>query len=313
MVGLANWEWTLSSLQTGIFHCQLSLGSWEFEGIDVLVTLYVCYVIGLVPYYFTLPVGHLTKCRRVWGLVFGRRGVDHADKVAIRALLLKGYYIPLMSVWTLAHLSRILRIETDYPYTMILAFMLHFMFLLDVAVFCFSYCVEHPKLGNEIKSVDPTLLGWLVALVCYPPLRQITTNLLEENPGAPDFEPAFLCRLCLIAWIVLFVIYVWATVALGPRASNLTNRGIVSSGPYRWIRHPAYAGKNIAWWLGAGSLAATTWRESPLAAMSIIGVTICWTTIYYLRAITEERHLIQDPDYVAYCEQTPYRFVPGLI
>ena len=49
-------------------------------------------------------------------------------------------------------------------------------------------------------------------------------------------------------------VYAWATLALGLRASNLTNRGIVTTGPYRWLRHPAYVAKNLSWWIGATPL-----------------------------------------------------------
>ena len=31
------------------------------------------------------------------------------------------------------------------------------------------------------------------------------------------------------------------------RFSNLTHRGIITSGPYRFTKHPSYVSKNIAW------------------------------------------------------------------
>jgi protein-S-isoprenylcysteine O-methyltransferase Ste14 len=37
-----------------------------------------------------------------------------------------------------------------------------------------------------------------------------------------------------------------------------------------------------------------------------------WNCVYFMRAMTEERHLLQDPDYHAYCKKVPYRFVPGI-
>src|SRR3546814_20885855 len=49
-------------------------------------------------------------------------------------------------------------------------------------------------------------------------------------------------------WLVLLTaIYAWATVAFGLRFSNLTHRGILTHGPYRWTRHPAYLSKNLFW------------------------------------------------------------------
>ena len=49
-----------------------------------------------------------------------------------------------------------------------------------------------------------------------------------------------------------------------------------------------------------------------IAFLQIVGL-VMMTWVYYLRAITEERHLGVDPEYVAYCKQVPYRFIPGVI
>ena len=37
-----------------------------------------------------------------------------------------------------------------------------------------------------------------------------------------------------------------------------------------------------------------------------------WAFIYYMRALTEERHLLKDPEYQAYTEKVKYKFIPGL-
>ena len=37
-----------------------------------------------------------------------------------------------------------------------------------------------------------------------------------------------------------------------------------------------------------------------------------WTIIYYFRAVTEERHLGQDPEYVEYCKKVKWKFIPGV-
>ena len=54
-----------------------------------------------------------------------------------------------------------------------------------------------------------------------------------------------------ITLLLAMTVFAWSSVALGFKASNLTNRGIVSRGPYAFVRHPAYAAKNLAWWIGA--------------------------------------------------------------
>ena len=35
-----------------------------------------------------------------------------------------------------------------------------------------------------------------------------------------------------------------------------------------------------------------------------------WSIIYYLRAITEELHLMANPEYIQYCKKTKYMFIP---
>ena len=51
--------------------------------------------------------------------------------------------------------------------------------------------------------------------------------------------------------VILTGIYAAATVAFGLRFSNLTHRGILTHGPYRWSKHPAYLAKNAYWWLAS--------------------------------------------------------------
>jgi protein-S-isoprenylcysteine O-methyltransferase Ste14 len=45
---------------------------------------------------------------------------------------------------------------------------------------------------------------------------------------------------------------------------------------------------------------------------TIVWGFIGWGTIYFLRALTEEKFLMRDPDYVAYCRKVKYRFIPGI-
>ncbi|MBK6974164.1 MAG: DUF1295 domain-containing protein [Sterolibacteriaceae bacterium] len=97
--------------------------------------------------------------------------------------------------------------------------------------------------------------------------------------------------------LLLTGVYVWATVIFGGRFSNLTHRGIITSGPYRYTKHPAYIAKNISWWLVAVPFVVT---ESLAVSLKQCLLLLMVNGIYYLRAKTEERHLSRDPDYVRY-------------
>ena len=80
------------------------------------------------------------------------------------------------------------------------------------------------------------------------------------------------------------------------------NRGIVSSGLYRFVRHPIYLGYLVT---HAAYVAAnpTVWNLAVLVAADI-GLMA--------RAVCEEGTLARDPGYVAYQGRVRWRVVPGL-
>ncbi|MFH1263901.1 MAG: isoprenylcysteine carboxylmethyltransferase family protein [Pseudomonadota bacterium] len=234
-------------------------------------------------------------------------------RLSVLSLLLKLFYLPLMSSFFLAHGFDLIRWwGTTLPRGVDLRewvlrdayfFVYHSIFVVDLVIFVFGYAVELPFLKSRIRSVDPTFSGWAVALICYPPFDRIPGPFLHAHGGAATI-PGWVQGWVSVAILLCFFVYVWATIALMFKASNLTNRGIVASGPYRFVRHPAYAAKNLAWWFEW-----LPWLGHPASWLAIAG----WNVIYVLRAITEERHLRKDPEYRAYCEKVRYRFIPGLI
>lgn len=181
------------------------------------------------------------------------------------------------------------------------------IFVMDVSLGVLGYACSFWWLRNKTKSVDPTLSGWLVALMCYPPFSRVSDLYLPYTrfEGVPwaFFQGAGIRNVLLLAMVVLYGIYVWATMAFGLRFSNLTHRGIVTRGPYAWVRHPAYISKNLAWW------AESVVRFNSIQQMAYLSG---WNLVYLARAITEERHLRGDPDYQEYCRLVKYRLIPGV-
>ena len=176
----------------------------------------------------------------------------------------------------------------------------NFVFFVDCGTALIGYSLESRWLGNKTRSVEPTFFGWSVALACYPPFNNVLGTYLPLDNGpsliaSEDMHLAFRA-----ATVVLFTIYASATVAFGFKFSNLTNRGIISRGPYKYIRHPAYVTKCTAWWLE--HLPTMTFTK----AIFLTG--LC--SVYALRAWTEERHLSRDPEYVAYKKKTPWVILP---
>ena len=146
------------------------------------------------------------------------------------------------------------------------------------------------------------MLGWIVAVVCYEPFwtligRQYLHYGSSLSWGSWLSNEPLMYGVWGTAILVLTAVYVWATVIFGGRFSNLTNRGIITSGPYRYTKHPAYISKNITWWLISVPFVVT---ESAAASLKQCLLLLMVNGIYYLRAKTEERHLMRDPDYASY-------------
>jgi protein-S-isoprenylcysteine O-methyltransferase len=98
-----------------------------------------------------------------------------------------------------------------------------------------------------------------------------------------------------LAWVGIVMIWagmafrLWAILTLGAffRTSVVVQDGhrLVSSGPYRWLRHPAYTGV-IVTMVGLG-LALSNWVS--LAALAILpSLAIAWRMSVEERALTEQ-------------------------
>jgi protein-S-isoprenylcysteine O-methyltransferase Ste14 len=155
-----------------------------------------------------------------------------------------------------------------------------------------------------MRSVEPTLEGWLVALVCYQPFYALIGGAYFRYEGSVNWETwtstsPMLRNVLMTAIILLSLTYAFSTVAFGLRFSNLTHRGIITGGPYRFSKHPAYLTKNLSWWLISVPFALNDgWAQ----AARRCALLLLLNGIYFLRARTEERHLSADPTYVAYAE-----------
>jgi len=243
-------------------------------------------------------------------------------KTSVLFMLVKIFFLPIMLNFTLNNLGAfknqfssltINSLLTINGFNMVLfPFLLTTIFLIDTLWFSFGYTFESGFLKNNIRSVEPTILGWAVALICYPPFNSFATNginifglPLRLNWYSNDyvlFSTPLITFIIRLLVLLSLGVYVSATLALGTKCSNLTNRGIVSRGPYSIIRHPAYISKNLAWWL----------TIIPVLSLPAILSMGAWTFIYHLRTITEERHLSLDKDYIEYKKKVKWRYVPEI-
>ena len=185
------------------------------------------------------------------------------------------------------------------------------LFLIDVQIGAVGYLVTFRPLDAHIRSGNPYLAGWVAALMCYPPFvfTFMGSGLLGYEFGTPGQGDAnwtiwlgghpLLMWMWAAALVALTAVYAWATFAFGLRFSNLTYRGVLTNGPYRYTRHPAYLAKNAFWWLSTLPFLVTNG-----SATDTVRNTVCLAmvgAIYYWRARTEEDHLwAEDRKYRAY-------------
>ena len=181
------------------------------------------------------------------------------------------------------------------------------LFVIDVQIGTVGYLLTLRPLDAHIRSGNPFLGGWLAALICYPPfvfafMGQGGVMQYEyQTAGWGYWMQGHEAVLWLWAgWLLLLTaVYAWATVAFGMRFSNLTYRGVLTNGPYRFTRHPAYLSKNLFWWFSAMPFLVTT--SSPVEAVRNTVFLACVSGIYFWRAKTEEAHLLaEDAKYREY-------------
>lgn len=317
---------------------ELNILTFHFVNRDAVQLFYLGYCLLLLIYYLLDKTPQVSKSviaiKAMYKIVRApltvyREGLPAQERLSILTILLKAFFAPLMVVWLIPHMANMTAngvyvathlelLQNDFLAVFNYRgfwFLLQVILTLDVLFFTVGYLIELPSLKNRIRSVDPTLIGWAVALACYPPFNGLTSKILAWEPVTfPQFDNPAIHIAVNFTLLGLMAIYTSASIALNFKASNLTHRGIIASGPYRFIRHPAYMCKNMAWWVGAIPSVLAALESSLWQLILVISSVGGWTLIYTLRALTEEDHLRGvDGEYDRYCEKVRYRFIPGIL
>lgn len=244
-----------------------------------------------------------------FGAMLLRKGawIKEQHKVFVMGWLVKAFFLPLMYGNLVLATNELLVLGTPDA-TSWIPILVASGLCIDLLVATVGYLSAGTLFGGEIKSVDDSWLGWAACLICYAPFFQHVKAFTEQRDSliwSDWLQPHDALywiwgALLLGAWSVYWL----SAIAFGLRFSNLTYRGLVDRGPYKYLKHPAYLSKNIYWWLytvpfvGVYSLQDFAANFAGLAAVSLI---------YYLRAKTEERHLSRFPEYVEYSRRIEER------
>lgn len=231
------------------------------------------------------------------------------DKALLKTFMLKTavkfVFIPFMYSGFLGNLAAIFDTAWQFNATAITLLIFNIVISLDMLIAIFGYLFSSGIINNRIVDTDSNILGWIFALLCYPPLvwimRQV--NDQQDNLIWQDIIPqdSVFYWLFLLAINVSWIVYWLATFEFGMTFSNLSWRRLIDTGVYRYTKHPAYIAKNIYWWLytlpfmGVAFASVQWWQN-------ILGLTFV-SLIYYGRAKSEERHLQKFVEYRQYCDQ----------
>jgi protein-S-isoprenylcysteine O-methyltransferase Ste14 len=146
---------------------------------------------------------------------------------------------------------------------------------------------------------------YAVFLLC---VAHWTVAGLDRRFHWSDTVPPALRIAALAVFAAGFAFGLWAThvnrfFSSVVRIQRERGHHVVTAGPYRWVRHPGYAGAIPA--VVASGMALCSWLATALGALAV--PLILWRTIF------EDRILrAQLPGYAEYAQRVRWRLLPGV-
>jgi protein-S-isoprenylcysteine O-methyltransferase Ste14 len=164
---------------------------------------------------------------------------------------------------------------------------------------------QNPESIQKAKAWDKVLAPLMAVSIGYPMV--IVSGLDHRYHWTSEFP----LWVIVIGFILISLGYAFASWAVAENrffstvVRIQTDRGhvVCDSGPYRFVRHPSYAG-NILALFGIVLALGSVWTLIPAAVASIIGV---------IRTQLEDRTLQEElPGYRDYARRVRYRLFPGI-
>ena len=158
---------------------------------------------------------------------------------------------------------------------------------------------------HKAKAWDKVLAPLMAVSISYPMVA--VAGLDHRYNWSPDF-PLWLNVIGFTLIALGYAFAAWAVVENRFFYSVVciqTDRGhrVCDSGPYRFVRHPGYAG-NILPLFGIVLALGTVWTLIPAAIASVIAV---------IRTVLEDQVLQEElPGYRDYAQRVRYRLIPGI-
>ena len=193
-------------------------------------------------------------------------------------------------------------------------FLMQVILFVDVLIFTVGYLVESRRLGNEIRSVDPTIVGWAAALGVLSANQSVDRTgysdqplpfsavrksdaALDVEPVAPDSDGNL--RECL--------------GSLGAQGQQLDASRNRSAWSVFGSEAPGLRMQEHGVVDRAAPVVTAAFDQALFNGLLALGSVFAWTMLYFLRAVTEDHLRGVDSEYADYAAKVRYRFIPGLI
>jgi protein-S-isoprenylcysteine O-methyltransferase Ste14 len=146
------------------------------------------------------------------------------------------------------------------------------------------------------RRITHNPLFWILAFgASYWP---VYTNFLYQ-----DGDRIVPRAVSLVTSTIGFLISIWARVSLGRNIGFVpAERAIVTSGIYRFVRHPIYTGLFIG--IIADEMAGFSWRN--------VALDIAWISLFVVKSHVEESFLVRSSQYAEYKKRVRWRWFPGI-
>jgi protein-S-isoprenylcysteine O-methyltransferase Ste14 len=173
---------------------------------------------------------------------------------------------------------------------------------------------KHPDLlaerakSQQAEGIKPWDKVLLPISALYGPLLTMIVAGLDKRFGWTDAIPLWLQITALGLGILGYAFATWAMVenryfSAVVRIQEDRDHAVCKSGPYRFIRHPGYAG-GLVWYLVTPLILNSLWAYLP-TVVSVVATVV--------RTYLEDQTLQEELDgYKAYTQETRYRLVPGV-
>jgi protein-S-isoprenylcysteine O-methyltransferase Ste14 len=190
----------------------------------------------------------------------------------------------------------ILVLYTQFARTFIMSFIAHPSVFLLPLVFSETLPVIFILCRKPSSNVSRNPVDWLLGMAAsIMPLLVV--------PGSGSAHGTIVMVAVVFCMLFGAILELAAKVVLGRSFGMVAaNRGVVTNGPYRFLRHPIYAGYTL---VHAGFLLA-----SPSAYNAVLYVSTL--TLQIARIVREERVLMNDEAYREMATRVRYRLLPGI-